>query len=70
MYSVKVKVEMLVLNNLVNLVQSRSCLCQGFFEADFSAQTSNWPKVRERPMIYQNFSDQSLARRGPFHATI
>lgn len=70
MYSVKVKVEMLVLNNLVNLVQSRSCLCQGFFEAEFSAQNSNWPKVRERPMMYQNLSDQSLARRGTYHAPI
>lgn len=69
-YSVKLKVETLVLNNLVNLVQSRSCLCQNFLEEHFSTQNCNWPKVQERRMAYQNFSENSLARRGPFYATI
>lgn len=69
-YSVKLKVETLVLNNLVNLVQSRSCLCQDFLEQHFSTRNSNWPKVQGRRVVYQIFSENSLTRRGPHHATI
>lgn len=69
-YSVKLKVETLVLNNLVNLVQSRSCLCQDFLEEHFSTRNSNWPKVQGRRIAYRNFSESTLARRGPHHATI
>lgn len=70
-YSVKLKVETLVLNNLVNLVQSRSCLCRDLLEEDFSsARNSNWPKVQERRVAFQNFSENNLARRGLCHATI
>lgn len=68
--SVKLKVETQVLNNLVNLVQSRSYLCQDFLEEHFSTRNSIWPKVRGRRMVYQNFFGNSLPRRGPHHATI
>lgn len=69
-YSVKLKVETLVLNNLVNLVQSRSCLCHDFVEENFSTRNSNWPKVQERRVGYHDLSDNTLARRGRFNATV
>jgi len=69
-YSVKLKVETLVLNNLVNLVQSRSCLCQDFVEEHFSTRNSNWPRVEGRRMAYPHFSENSLPRKGPYHSTI
>jgi hypothetical protein len=53
-YSLKIKLETLVLNNLVNLVQSRSCLCQDAPEDRFSTQTSTWPKIAGRHTAFQD----------------
>lgn len=38
-YSVKLKAEMMVLNNLIDLVQSPTCMCQGTTEVSFPNPT-------------------------------
>lgn len=47
-YSVKLKVEVMVLNNLIDMVQSRTCICQETPEVSFQDSFSSYQKKNNR----------------------